>query len=609
MLKKIFRILVLVISVFILREEVFAVSGELTIWSQDDIYYVMRDYNGFYQSYSFPFYAIDNVTVYCIEPGVVINTNRYVGETGFNYSPFSDEVNTKLNLIGYYGYDYMGHDTLRYRMATQALIWELTGNKIIEYYTKRYGYGDYIDVTYEKNVIMNLVNNHFDLPSFNGEYYEVNIGDTLIIEDKNNVLNKLDVLSSGGNDVRIEGNKIYITVKKYGEVKIELGSYKYDDEDTVIFVGSGIDSQMMGRFRLKNIVHSSFNVKGVGNKIKIKKIDKDTKEEIKISNIMFKIRNDSSYICENDDCIFYTDDNGEVITNNYYNGKYYVIELEDNEIDGYTWNSDTIEVDTTLCIDNLCSIEFPNKRVRGKIIITKYGESVRVSDNIYYDSVKLEGVKYELYAGNDIKIGNTTLYYKDDLIDSYVTDSDGIIVIDNLEIGNYYLKEVSSSLGNIVSNDKYYFDIEYNGKYEEEVTKEITLYNYLPKGSVNIKKVDEDDNRLDSTLFGIYYKKDGEYSLIYKCITDSDGIISVDNMPYGDYYIYEIGSKEGYVKDDKKIYFKIDEEENNIEIVIENKKYIEVPNTLKFENVNIRYLGIFNIIFGIGAWYIGKKIF
>lgn len=53
-------------------------------------------------------------------------------------------------MIGHYGYDYPGHQTLRYRMAAQALIWETTGGQIVEFWTEASGWGDYINIDAEK---------------------------------------------------------------------------------------------------------------------------------------------------------------------------------------------------------------------------------------------------------------------------------------------------------------------------------------------------------------------------------------------------------------------------------------------------------------------------
>ena len=43
----------------------------------------------------------------------------------------------KIQLYGYYGYNYPGHENLRYRAAAQSLIWEATGGQIIEFWTEK----------------------------------------------------------------------------------------------------------------------------------------------------------------------------------------------------------------------------------------------------------------------------------------------------------------------------------------------------------------------------------------------------------------------------------------------------------------------------------------
>lgn len=131
----------------------------------DDIYYTRRGGGQDYLSAKYNTYAMNGKTVYCIEPGIDITTHSYAGAEGWINSPYSKAVNQKIQLIGYYGYDYPSHKTLRYRMAAQALIWETVGGQIVEYWTEQYGYGNYINVDYEKNQIMALVNAHYQLPS------------------------------------------------------------------------------------------------------------------------------------------------------------------------------------------------------------------------------------------------------------------------------------------------------------------------------------------------------------------------------------------------------------------------------------------------------------
>ena len=120
----------------------------------ENVYYTRRGGGKPYMSAQYSTYTMNGKVVYCIEPGVDITTHDYNGADGLVNSPYDEATNKKIELIGHYGYDYPGHQTLRYRMATQALIWETTGGQILEFWTEQYGYGDYINLNKEKNEIM-----------------------------------------------------------------------------------------------------------------------------------------------------------------------------------------------------------------------------------------------------------------------------------------------------------------------------------------------------------------------------------------------------------------------------------------------------------------------
>ena len=153
-----------------------ATNGTLSHPKTDGVYYTRRGGGKPYMSAQYEQYSLNGQVVYCIEPGVDITTTSYLGYDGLQASPYDDATNKKIELIGHYGYSYPGHQTLRYRMATQALIWETTGGQIIEFWTEQYGYGNVIDVSAERNEIMRLVNAHYNKPSFNGSSIEAVIG-------------------------------------------------------------------------------------------------------------------------------------------------------------------------------------------------------------------------------------------------------------------------------------------------------------------------------------------------------------------------------------------------------------------------------------------------
>ena len=82
----------------------------------------------------------DGKFVYCIERPKDINENGYYKEYYYNDKQFNltDEQLERINLLGYYGYQYKNHTDIKWYGVTQFLIWKtLYGNV---YFTDiRYG--------------------------------------------------------------------------------------------------------------------------------------------------------------------------------------------------------------------------------------------------------------------------------------------------------------------------------------------------------------------------------------------------------------------------------------------------------------------------------------
>lgn len=199
-----------------------ATNGTLSHPKTPNVYYTRRGGGKDYMSAQYEQYTMNGKVVYCIEPGVDITTTAYLGYDGLQASPYDAATNKKIELIGHYGYDYPGHQTLRYRMATQALIWETTGGQIVEFWTEQYGYGDYININAEKNEIMRLVNAHYNKPSFNGSSMEVIIGKEYKITDTNGLMSEYELYSTDNLNVRIEGNNIFVTPLATGNLTLNV---------------------------------------------------------------------------------------------------------------------------------------------------------------------------------------------------------------------------------------------------------------------------------------------------------------------------------------------------------------------------------------------------
>lgn len=211
----------------------------------------------------------------------------------------------------------------------------------------------------------------------------------------------------------------------------------------------------------------------------------------------------------------------------------------------------------------------------GQIIIEKTGETVVIEDGTYsYQEILLSDVVFGLYDEND------------NLFESGSTDNQGLVVFKNLKLGErYYIKEISSSNGNLIDSNRYYCFLEEPEKDSYITTTNFYLKNYLPKGTLEFTKVDEESgNSIPDTTIEIYTDL-GE--LIYTGITDANGQIIIKDLYTGLFYIKETVANPSYYLSEEIINFMINNE--TITQVKMNNLKIPVPNT-GFDILDNNYL-------------------
>ena len=313
-------------------------------------------------------------------------------------------------------------------------------------------------------------------------------------------------------------------------------------------------------------------------------------------------------------------------------GKYILYEV-DTDMDGYLYNKErisfTIGEDSDMIKENddmVLELYFYNKRVKGTLNITKYGENIKYNDDKYYynNDILLNDVVFYLYAKEDIYENGKLIYSKDDKVNECTTN-DGKCKIENIPLGNYYLKEISSSEGNVLDNTEYNISFSYKDQYTENIVYNLEVKNHLSKGNIVINKYETGTkNGISGTLIEI---RNINNEIIYKGYTDKNGKIILDDMLYGKYYVSEVEASTGYRLVQDKIYFEVGDKDVDIDIYNER---IKVPNTgisfdikdifvivcfisslggilLKYKNKYIVIVGLFVIITSI--LYFGLKIY
>lgn len=565
------------VSVFFMLAGYTEVSAAtLTQTPVDNWYYTRRGGGKPYMSAQWNLYDLDGKTAYCIEPGVNITTSDYEGAIGWINSPYSDEVNRKIQLYGYYGYNYPGHGNLRYRAAAQSLIWEATGGQIIEFWTEKYGNGNFINLNAERNEILKLASTHYEVPTFDSDTKDAVIGETTTFTDTKGILSNFDVVKSSDASVSINGNTLSVTPNVVGNITVVLKKKTYTQDPTIIFVGKDATSQKMGMFGVDDPVLVRVKLNVVGGSLKINKKDLDTKLSKPQGDATFK---NAVYELLDENYNFITDliidDSFSVKTDKILSPNKIYILREKTASEGYLL--DKTEYRFKIDRDNL------------DIEMDVYEDVIEKTVNIY--KVFADGsttiLKGEPNVSFEIYLKSTGEYYK-----TIKTDEKGFVSV-KLPYGKWIFKQVSSTSGFEKVKD---FEIVINNDSDEDITKIIS--NAEIRAKLKLIKVDSESRKIlvrDGIKFRIKNLDTGEYvcqNVTYPgqekiCVFETkDGMfITPYVLGHGNYQIEELEEQSipGYVWNSVPLKFSIDE----------NSKFIQDDEfglmlEVQFENKEVK---------------------
>ena len=573
-MKKIIK--AVIISVFVFFCSVFNANAlendsELKTEYIDKVY-AYHYKRGILMSYGkLPFRYQNGKLSYCIEPWKVINTKLYTSTNDWAQSGYTDEEKRQMELISHYGYGYEGHNTVRYYMATQELIW-LFKDDYVRWTTSLSDGSEEINVENEKNEILNLVNKHNVMPSFTGRCYSDDYGKTLVLEDINNVLNNYVIDTSLNYDRN--NNSITIKLNRFGSNKI-LFRTKGNNNETLLFRSKGVESQSMVFFGFNDFKESELSINVDKVKVRINKRDNETKDLIKEKGTIFKVKdvNTGEYINE------YLEVNDGYAIISLPKGKYELEEI--NASNGYVINSENqmFEINDNITLNNeYYDIDVFNSHPKGEINVLKVNE----------DNMPLEGVEIGLYDSN----------FK--MIKTYKTDVNGKINISDLDLETYYLKEISTLEGYILDNEYKKVELKYKDDKSNIVTENIKITNEKVKCDVVYITSSNDGTFLPNVEINVY---DENNNIVYNGKTNSEGKITIEKLPYGKYYIKQIKVPSGYILNEEIVYFSVNDMSCLSDIKVTNEKSI-MPVTSSSSNI---LLNIFPFAI-IGILFVIKKI-
>ena len=505
--------------------------------------------------------------VYCIEFG------KDMGETGQEETIYDiedvpawqDMNSTQQRGIAYatiYGYPNFNYGVSNEaaQVATQFVVWEYsqgyrtsadgnnptaglngTSSKIEnaieaagfdvrqQYYQS--GVVPYDDVMTAYKGILNGIKTHRTVPSFRNDTLELTWNNSINryeakVTDSNGVLSNFTVTSSNSN---LKFSKSGNTLTVYSTAVINSAA-TVTMTKTCTTVGADIgfvpenttDNQsLVGR--LIDPVTASFKVKTATGNAQIIK----TSEDDNVGNIKFTLEgNGLTYTGV-------TDSKGVFLKENIPAGTYTVTE---ESIDKYVpQKSQTVTVKAGQTV----SVYFDNVLKKFRVQVSKSD----IEKGEAQGDASLGGAKYGLFKG-------------DELIDTYVTDSNAHFVTDYYVCDtDWTLKELESSEGYLVDGtvhkvgaDPKLYTVEYNTT-ENNVTEEVI------KGNIAIiKHTDDGSTQIETpekgAAFQIYLKSAGSFVNADEderdtIVCDEDGFASSKLLPYGVYTVHQTKGWDG----------------------------------------------------------------
>ena len=378
-----------------------------------------------------------------------------------------------------------------------------------------------------------------------------------------------------GNGVSDELIGTYET-NENGRIRVsglDFGDYYF--KETVAPKGYELSGSISEIITLdENTLNQSINFENTrkSGSITVKKVS-DRLPDLVLQGAEFMLcREDGTAVSDN---VFVTNENGEIKITGLLWGKYYLLETKapngyeiSNEKIEFEINAETVEAPEIKTVTNE---QKPATAVLEKYELSsdKYGEfshddNGNLSTEIDKNS-PISGAVYELYDENDNKLSTN------------VTANDGKIYAEDLTFGRYYFLEKTPAKGYSKYDEKIWF----------EVNAEHTSANLIIKtadarktGSVWLQKSDDKGALVKGATYSLFdkngnklyvtevnsgkgdskYKYSDNSSGTTDMITSAEGIIEIDGIHWGDYYLQETASPKGYELNPEKYEFTVDKD-------------------------------------------------
>ena len=509
---------------------------------------------------------VGDKTVFCIEPMQLFTEGLDYHQDTAKWDELSEQTRQNIWEINYYGYSYSGHQTEKYYVATQVMIWQaVTGTWYQPYYTD--GTTVY-DISNEVSVINNLRTQPQGRPSFNNQTIKMGLNTPVTLTDTKGTLSNYSITSSNGIRASVNGNNLTVAITSENYDKSITFSRNFTARDVNVIYGSGGYQRVIYlASRRDPSPNFKLNFDLMYANIEVEKQDSQTgtktQGDATFNGATFAINDTSGNVLET------ITTNGSKAKSKKYPVGTTLNVCEVTSPEGYLTNSSCNTVELKYSGDNTpstFSTTVKDQVVKGRIEIAKTIDKEKYG--LFQSNVQKpgEGFKFDIILKSTGKVVSTL-----------TTDEDGRAISDYLPYGTYIVKEHETKGYDtldpfevkIDQNEKTYF---YN-IYNDTIKAELTIYKTdsetgkrIPAADVEFKIKDADGNYVTQEV--TYPKK--ETTDVFK--TDEDGSVHLPSpLKYGEYKLVEIKAPHGYALKDTEIPINVDGSSTEIFMNFDNK--------------------------------------
>lgn len=470
-----------------------------------------------------PWLYLDGEVVFCVDPSTI----AVDGATGYYPWNFNQSLVDEMTLIALHGY-YEHGKTAQWYMASQFMIWEARGWSVDSTNLSNY--------SSMKRQIQNAIDHHDDTPSFDGDEYTVQVGNSLRINDTSGVVSEFDIQSVDGVSISKSGDTLVITPSADAPDSFTLRGERYvgkSSEATIVYRPAGNTSQAVSPLNGSDPVFFdiTINVEKYGS-LHITKQDEDGTY---VPNTSFKVSKNSDM--SNPIGTYTTGANGDVTVDELLPATYYVQEVA---VPNHLVLDSTIR-SVQINANQTTEFNAQNQWVKGKVKLRKTDTE---------SGKQVAGATYAIYNQRGQEL------------ERLVTTATGYVESGYLRFGQYTVKEVIAPDGYVLDNTVYPVTIATN---EQRI--EVTGHDVRQKGRIEMTKEDSvtggeaqgeatlqgavyeliaRENILDPANKSVVHQKD---ALVATLTTNAKGQASVDGLYLGKYYLKEKTPSNGYTLD------------------------------------------------------------